>query len=631
MTIQQAQHALRAGDRVGLARSATDAHTLGLASVASLLEGCGVACAKAPAAIGRAIETLNGESSRTALLGWIREERLSALGFSHRLDPRDGLRLFASLQRFLRESRLLAADGGPIRALYFGGLPETCRLVEREFPGAAVLFQGDEDGPETLARLGIDRRSVPAEWNAGLAYDESRRAFAAELLRRGGHGSIGPAARDFPGFGGPRERLEDRLLHGMARGLPPLMRVHVGPYTGDPVEDYRRFLAWTRRLAAGGLVDVLSIGSSQLTQSHFFRERAGLPDGGGVSVAGPEEYERIWRAARPMLVRTYAGSRDLERLAAMYDRTLNMAWHTLSFWWFNQLDGRGPAGLRDSLDEHFATLARVAAAGRPFEPNVPHHFAFRGGDDLSYVVSGVLAARAAKRAGVRTLVLQVMLNTPKATWGIQDLAKAQTLTYLARELEDRNFRVYLQPRGGLDYFSPDLEKAKRQLAEVSALMDDIEPADAASPPIVHVVSYSEARQLADPDIVEESVRITRHALAEYRAAKRRGALADPAVDPELQFRRDALLAEARLMLAALEADIPDLYSPAGFHRALADGYLLAPQLWAGREELPGAVAWDTRLDAGGVAAVDADGRRLGAAERIAQIRAAAFARRAARG
>ena len=53
-----------------------------------------------------------------------------------------------------------------------------------------------------------------------------------------------------------------------------------------------------------------------------------------------------------------------------------------------------------------------------------------------------------------------MLNTPRFTWGIQDLAKSRAMLKLVKELEDSHFRVVLQPRAGLDYFSADLDKAK---------------------------------------------------------------------------------------------------------------------------------------------------------------------------
>jgi hypothetical protein len=43
--------------------------------------------------------------------------------------------------------------------------------------------------------------------------------------------------------------------------------------------------------------------------------------------------------------------------------------------------------LRQSTSEHIETLRYIARVGKPFEPNTPHHFAFRGNDDLTYIAS----------------------------------------------------------------------------------------------------------------------------------------------------------------------------------------------------------------------------------------------------
>ncbi|KKL05141.1 hypothetical protein LCGC14_2609010, partial [marine sediment metagenome] len=286
------------------------------------------------------------------------------------------------------------------------------------------------------------------------------------------------------------------------------MRAHAGPYQPDRRQAVKLFESWCGQLAQVGVLDVLSIGTSQLTQASFGEDWSGRPNGGGVPINSPDEYERIGQVARPMLVRTYAGTRGIPALAAMHEETMNIAWHALSLWWFSRIDGRGPNSVLENLQEHFEALRLIASTGKPYEPNVSHQFAFRGADDVTYVVSAVLAARAAKRLGIRDLILQIMLNDPKYTWGVHDLAKARATLSLVRELEDSNFRVYLQTRAGLDYLSHHPGKAKSQLAAVTALMDDIEPDNPRSPDILHVVSYSEGSDLATPEIINDSVRIT---------------------------------------------------------------------------------------------------------------------------
>lgn len=102
----------------------------------------------------------------------------------------------------------------------------------------------------------------------------------------------------------------------------------------------QEFYHWCRQLAQGKYLDILSIGSSQLSQSNFGENWEGKANGGGVPVNSEQEYREIWKNASPMLVRTYSATRNTCEMAAMYERTINISWHALSLWWFNELDGR---------------------------------------------------------------------------------------------------------------------------------------------------------------------------------------------------------------------------------------------------------------------------------------------------
>jgi hypothetical protein len=610
-----------ASDCLGILKPGVDAHVLGITSVAELIGECGCTALVAPEEVCQAANRPEGGPESDAIERWIRASRVTRLGFSYRLNPGDGVALFDRLVRQLERRRLFAGQGGPVVSLYFAGLPEACRLARERVPRVAACFDGEETPSETLARLGIRQSMVPQETGKALAYDRDRISFGEEIVRRADYLGVRPPDRaGYPGFAEASDTLVARLGHAARTGSLPLTRAHMGPYLPDREEAVRRFLQWTRDIAASGHLDVLSIGTSQLTQARFGEPWGDEPNGGGVPLASAREFADVWRAARPMLVRSYAGSKDVAAMARMLDETIHNAWHALSLWWFCRIDNRGPYSLRENLAEQFAALRHVASAGKPYEPNVPHHFAFRGADDATYVVSGWLAARAAKEVGIRTLVAQTMLNTPKHTWGVQDLAKSRALLALLRELEDRDFRVVLQPRAGLDYFSADPAKAKAQLAAVTALMDDIEPDDAASPPIVHVVSWSEAVRFADPPVIAESVQITRHALAEYRRLRARGMVDDMGNHPEVRSRTKDLLAESRAVIRAIEASIPDPWSPAGLYRIFASGFLPVPYLWECRDELAAAVGWRTRAVRGSVRLVDDRGVPLPVEARIARAR-----------
>ncbi len=327
-------------DRFGLLRPALDAHTLGIASVAQILQDCGYRTVAADAAASEAAGRPDDAVAFAAVERWLRENRITRLGFSYRLDPDDGAALFGRLVACLKARRLLAVQGGPLKALYFAGLPRACDLVHQRVPEATGTFCGDETPAETLRILGIAASRVPSGLAQGIAYDEDRLAFGRDLVRRADYLAVKPVDRGgYEGFGTRADTLVARVRHGLRQHLPPLMRAHVGPYLPDRAEAVRLFLDWTRQLAAVGLLDVLSIGTSQLTQSAFGEDWGDRPNGGGVPLNSPEEFAAVWRAARPMLVRTYAGTRDVPALARVYEETIHIAWHALSGW-------HGWAGMR---------------------------------------------------------------------------------------------------------------------------------------------------------------------------------------------------------------------------------------------------------------------------------------------
>ncbi len=620
--------ALDADDVIGLFKPAVDAHTLGLVSVTRLLAECGYRAIEADPAINGLLDTTINAEGAEQIERWVRSNRITRIGVSYRLDPQSGVEKLDQLIWALGMRGLMADQGGPIRSLYFAGLPDACRLAYERHGSLVTVFSGEDADHETLLRLGVPAGRIPARIRETGAYDDARMAFGRDLIRRGLHHGIRPAARPrYREFGTRHDTLDLRLRHATERGALPLMRAHVGPYSDHREDAVRQMRDWCRMLAASGYLDVLSLGTSQLTQSRFNEDWEGLANGGGVPVRTPDEYRMLREAARPMLVRTYSGTRNVPAMARIHEEHLEIAWHALSLWWFCRLDGRGDNDLASNLREHFETMRYIAHTNKPFEPNVPHHFMFRGADDVTYVVSAVLAARAAHACGIRHLVLQTMLNTPRRTSGLADLARARAILALLDDPRLDGMRITLQPRAGLDYFSTDLETARAQLAASTALMDDIEPADAASPQIIHVVSYCEAVSLATPPEVDESIRITRAALDEYRKLRRKGDVDDMGAHPEVKARTQSLIGDARTVLTAIEEAIPAPYTPGGFHTIYRAGFLPTPDLWNCRDEFPEAIRRRTAMADGSVVVIGSDGKAVPAAVRAAE--AASEARRMA--
>lgn len=608
---------VRENEVFGFIKPKVDVHTLGISVIVGLINDCGYQTLMGGADVAEAADEIAKLDNLSFILKWIRSNGITRLGFSYRLDPISAQMAFGRMYHLLQDHVMFDAQGGPLRGIYFAGLPEACQRIALEYNGLVPVFSGDETPVETLIKLGVPDHKIPSAVQEGSAYDNQRLAFAGDLMATGGHTLLTPPVRGgYPGFGTSEDSLMARAAHRSITGGPPLMRVHVGPYNPDQREAMKEFTSWLKMLGRTGYLDIVSVGSSQLSQSDFGTDWGNRPNGGGVPINSEQDLIEIWAASRPMLVRTYAGTRNIRQLAETYEKNLNIAWHALSFWWFNRIDGRGPYGVLENLEQHFDTLRFIAGTDKPFEPNIPHHFSFRGGDDHTYVLSAYLAAIAAKKSGIRYLVLQTMLNTPKYTWGIQDLAKARALLTLVKELEDSRFKVYLQPRAGLDYFSPNLDKAKIQLAAVTAMMDDIEPANPLSPDIIHVVSYSEAVKLATPEIINESIQITLYALDMYRKMKQQGKTEDMSRHPELNYRTRTLVEGVKTIRQLLEKHIPDLYTPRGMYTTFQKGAMPVPWLWESRDEFAAAVAPRTALVKGGVDIVNEFGEPLDPVKRI---------------
>ena len=608
----------------GFIKPANDAHTLGLQSAAELLRECGYRVVIANPKVQRALSHYREVPARREIIDWIKTENISRLGLSYRLDQADAVNMVGYLYEELKSSSLMSFQGGAVEIIIFGGLPRTCQSIQREFKGPLVCFQGGESVKETLELMKVPTDIIPKTILEVGKYDDSLLQFGRDIIASAEYwDEKNVASFCYPEYGTKNDSLLKRLnavQNSSADfiGQRPLMRAHVGPYISEQKlpEAVKECGDWCKQLAQAGLLDILSLGTSQLSQSNFGEDWTGKINGGGVPINSIADFHYIYDAARPMLLRTYAGTKNIPELAKIYEDSINICWHALSLWWFNNLDGRGPYDLYTNLQEHIKTIRYVAAAGKPFEANVSHHFAFRGSDDITYIVSVYLAAKLAKQLGIRTFILQNMLNTPRNTWGVQDLAKSRAMLRLLRSLEDGQFKVILQPRAGLDYFKPDLKEARAQLAAVTCLMDDIEPADMSCPSIIHVVSYSEASHLATPDIINESVQITLHTLKKYRLARHKGMIDDMTMNTEVLARERSLYNDAETMINTLEQMVPDLYSAEGFYKIFMAGYLPVPYLWDEAEEFRCARGFKTKSLRGASVVIDEYDRPIPIEERL---------------
>jgi len=604
-------------ENIAFIKPTLDVHTLGLSSAAEFLKELGYNVIIAPPEIESIIQYINVEDNWEKLYRWIKNNKIVHIGFSFRLEPEIGAKLFIQLYFRLRDNNLLKEQGGVIRKIYFSGLESTNKIIFDTCSDRVIYFKGGESPEFFLNKIGVPEAEINSKIKFFTEYDKNRDFLAELLFKKNEYNQfIKEKNYNYPEFGKENDNLIKRLTYAQKSNQLPLIRAHVGPYMENREQALKLFSAWIKELKEAGYLDILSIGSSQLTQSNFEEDWSGKLNGGGVPINSRYEFYDIMQEAKPMLVRTYAGCKNLLNLAQIYEKYLNIAWHALSFWWFNKLDGRGPLDLLENLTQTFNTIKYIAKTNKPLEANVSHHFAFRGSDDISYIISSYLSAKAAKQLGIKYFIFQNMLNTPNITWGINDISKARAALYLLKTLEDDSFKIIYQPRAGLSYFSPDMEIAKKQLMKVTMLMDDVEYNNQNSPSIIHVVGYSEGQFLENPEVVNESIKITLYTLMQYRKIKNSESLLSKSELEEIQEKFNYFISESLVIIKYLESNYANLYSPAGFYEIFRDGLFPTPYLWAEREKYRKAVSLKTKYMNGGIFLVNEMGKRINSMERI---------------
>jgi len=483
------------------------------------------------------------------------------LALSYRLTPE-------ALERLLEEAgnRL-----GPHRArgmrLIFGGPDPNCEVAKATgFCEATFGGSSNDEVCRAWLRGEERRRAAPDQWPQNLV-----------------------------------TRIEDK-------SPLPLLRHHFGQPTVEVT------VSGAREIAKSGVLDVLSLGPDQNAQASFFRPQDMDPaqDGaGGVPIRTEDDLNRIYEATRignKPLVRCYSGTRDVLRMAEVLRRTINNAWAAIPLFWYNVLDRRSDRPLRQAIAENQAAIAWHARAGVPVEVNDSHQWSLRSAPDAVAVASFFLAAYNAKSLGVRDYVGQLMFNTPAGTAPNRDLAKMLAKLDLAGELEDEGFRIWRQTRTGLASLPADRDAAIGHLCGSVAIQLAVKPH------IVHVVGYSEASHAATAADVVSSVRMARGTIEAVLQG-----LPEMTLDPGVTGRRDQLLREARLLLAAVKQIAPwgtvDPWAdPETLARAVECGLLDASDL-AGNPNAAGTVV--TAMIDGASLTLDERGLPLSEERRVA--------------
>jgi len=505
-----------------------------------------------------------------------RREKADLVGVSYRLTPETGERL---LGQFAEAADDLHAAG--VR-FAFGGTPPVAERA-RALGFFERVFEGGEPAETVLAYLKGQSLATPTEAD-----------------------------------------LPQTTVERIAWKAPfPIVRHHFGLPT---VEATREGIA---RIAEAQALDVVSLGIDQDAQANFFHPKRQDPrrrGAGGVPVRTPDDYRALYAASRRgnfPLLRSYSGTDDFIRLAEMYVETIHIAWCAIPIFWFNQMDGRGPWGLQDSIREHQQVMAWYGERGIPVELNEPHHWGMRDAPDVIFVVSAYLSAYNARAFGVRDYIAQLMFNSPPGLSDRMDLAKMLAILDLISRIADCGlriadsafriphsaFQIWRQTRTGLLSYPLDPDAARAHLAASVYLQMALRPH------VLHVVGHTEAHHAATADDVIEACKLARRAVENALHGQ-----PDMTADPAVQERKEELVREAQVTLQAIRElagpDVADPFTdPATLARAVTTGVLDAPHL-RNNPFARGQIV--TRIDPrGACVAVDpATGRTLSEQERV---------------
>ena len=469
--------------------------------------------------------------------------RPDLLAVSYRLTPDAAHRLFAELAASLERSGLAG-----IRAV-FGGPPPVATVA-----GQCGLFEaafGASDGPAV------------EEWLSGTAQ----------------------SSRDASGFG---EDLVSRWQHRKPR---PVIRHHFG------LPDLERTVEGVAEIARSGLVDVISIGPDQNAQEHFFlpeRMDSAQDGAGGVLVRSAEDFRRLHDAAQVgsyPLLRCYSGTNDLVAMAQVLDDTIRNAWCAVPVFWYSELDGRSTRTLEEAIAENQRLVQWSAAHGIPVERNDQNQWGLRAAHDALQVAAAALAAHLSTQTGMKTYVLQMMLNNPAGISPAMDVAKMQAMDTVVRSLVGPNVTVLRELRSGLFSLPPIPDRALGQLASTTRTAMSL------SPDIIHVVGHTEGDHAIEATELITACEVVHQVVDDALLD-----LPDPLADPAVLARTDLLIEEAGVLLDEIAARYPAAFDgdPADLASIVRSGIFDAPHL----VENPAAAGRIVTVVDGGCDAVD---------------------------
>ncbi|HHV39257.1 MAG TPA: cobalamin B12-binding domain-containing protein [Tepidimicrobium sp.] len=513
------------------------------------------------------------------------------IGISYRLTPEVGIKeLKATLFR-LKELGVLFRPNGEQRKIAFAGLPKTIEILREirfELP-CQVFLVAQETCPLARVASVLDFLEIYDRRRENILEDIKEELFPyqIEVLDQLAEEVISKEEyRLEPPLNIPSERAISSLPYRAIEAQRPLIRTHFG----IPSDSIGPTVEGIRILADAKVVDEISLGSSDLSQRYFGKpeEFKSRKNDGGVPYKDYDDLVRLFQATRRgnyPSIKPYAHVSDILNFIDICIEAgmLIGAHQAIPLFWFNELDGRGPSPVPESIEEHILAVKKLAELEIPTEMNDPNQWASRYAHDSIIVADYGLITAVMVTAGVKDLIYQFQLNKPAETGDFADLAKMTAAMQICNEIAAYRQplpAMWIETRTGIEHLSPDLERAKYQLARSTLLQMLLDPQ------IIHLVSYCEANYAAKPEDIIESSQIVRRAIRLFQENK--PDLIKYIKDPIVLSRKEHLVKEASFLLreiarlnplfdgAHLSTYAPYLANGPTLEESIRRGYMAAP-------------------------------------------------------
>ena len=326
----------------------------------------------------------------------------------------------------------------------------------------------------------------------------------------------------------------------------PALRSHFG----IPADSIQPTVEGIRELSNARVIDEVSLGSSDLSQRYFGQpdKFAKIKNDGGVPYKDYSDLVKLYQASR---TGNYPGVKPYCHVANIVpfihqclDAGMLIGAHqAIPLFWFNELDGRGDAKVRDSIKEHFDGVKELAKNHIPVEMNDPNQWSSRWAHDTIIVTSYALISAVMTMCGVDNMVLQMQFNKPKETGDYADLAKMSAGLEMAQQIASYRrvpASIYRETRTGIESLSADMNHAKWQLARSTFLQMCM------NPHVIHIVSYCEANYAARPADIIDSSKLIRRAVRLFRENKED--ILKKIQSPIVTERKDYLIKESSYLI-----------------------------------------------------------------------------------